>query len=394
VQISSVFACRFNVRETGFVDLGNEPYYLYGYVTTDTPPDTITTFEQISSAALMDSNIKFEIIDTSRQRDHPAIKFLDPWPIESFPAAVLVSPEKKSLLVSVTEPDRPFKQSLWSVLESILSSPKREEILQQVIKTYGVVLVIEGPDVQENRRVREAVSAAVERITTQMPLMPKAIANPPVQVAIDSNSLSGEKILLWVLGLDADKVSAPCATVIYGRARRIGPVLTGAEITETTLTKILSIVGADCECGRDRSWILGKRLPVRWDGKIQARVAKALGFDPENPIVKTEISQILRRGLISSEGTQDPDNYPSVSFGYREIAIEVDFAEQNLQNSAVQVPNNTDLPAPPAAKRVLESSPLADMYSPLRNTAFVLIISFAVVIVLGVAVLIRSKKDD
>jgi hypothetical protein len=376
------------------VDLGTEPYYLYGYVTADTPSDTITTFEQTSYAALMDSNIKFEIIDTSRQKDHPAIKFLDLWPIESFPAAVLVSPEKRSLLVSVIEPDRPFKQSLWSALESILSSPKREEILQQVITTYGVVLVIEGPDAQENRRIREAASAAVERITTQMPLMPKAIANPPVQVVIDSNSLSDEKVLLWVLGLDADKVRAPCATVIYGRARRMGPILRGSEITETKLTRILSIVGADCECGLDRSWILGKRLPVRWDGKIQARVAKALGFDPENPMVKMEISQILRRGQISSERTQHPDNYPSVSFGYREIAIEVDSAEGDLQDSAVQVQSSTGLPAPTTAKRVLESSPLADIHSPLLNTVYVLIISLVVVIVLGIVVLVRSRKHD
>jgi len=386
------FACRYNVREIGFVDLDTEPYYLYGYVTADTPEDTIGTLKQISYAALMDSNIKFEIINADRQKDHPAMKFLDTSGIKSFPVAVLVSPEGQSLLVPVTEPDRPFKQALWSALESILSSPNREEILQQVTRTYGVVLVIEGLDAQENKRVREAASAAIERIRTQIPMMPKRIANPPVQVVIGSNSLSAEKVLLWGLGLDADKISRPYAAVLYGRARRVGPLLTGREITETKLANILAVVGADCECGLDRRWVLGTMLPVRWDEKIQARVAKALGFDPENPMVKMEISQILRRGLISSKGNQGPDNYPTVSFGYREIAIEVDSAEENRQNSAVQVQNNIGLPAPTAAKRVSENAPVPDMHSPLLNTAFVLIISFAVVIVLGIAVLIRSKK--
>ncbi|UCC22062.1 MAG: hypothetical protein JSW23_09685, partial [Planctomycetota bacterium] len=224
------FACRYNVREIGFVDLDTEPYYLYGYVIADTPEDTIGTFKQISYAALMDSNIKFEIINAAQQKDHPAMRFLDTSRIKSFPVAVLVSPDGQSLVVAVTEPDRPFEQTLGSALRDVLSSPKREEILEQAIRAYAVVLVIEGPDAQENRRVREAASAAIERIRVQMPIMPKLIANPPVQVVVDSNSLSTEKVLLWSLGLDADKVNTPCATVVYGRARRIGPILTGAEI--------------------------------------------------------------------------------------------------------------------------------------------------------------------
>ncbi len=133
-------------------------------------------------------------------------------------------------------------------------------------------------------------------------------------------------------------------------------------------------------------------LPVRWDEKIQAQAAKALGFDPENPMVKMEISQIIRHSLISN-GSQDWDNYPDVSFGYREIVVDFDSAPEDLQNSAAPVQNNP-LPAPTGAKRAPENAPVADMPSTLRNTAFVLIISFAVVIVLGIAVLVRSKKHD
>ncbi len=391
VQTLSAFACRYNVREIGFVDLGTEPYYLYGYVTADTPEGTADTLKRISDTALTDSNIKFEIINADRQKDHPAMKFLDTSGVKSFPVAVLVSPEGQLLRMPVTEPDRPFEQSLRSALESILSSPTREEILQQVTKTFGVVLVIEGPDAQENKRVREAASAAIERIRTQMPMMPKPIANPPVRIVIGSNSLSTEKVLLWVLGLDADKVSTPCAVVIYGRARRIGPILTGAEITETRLTNILSVVGADCECGLDRSWVLGKKLPVRWDAKIQASVAKALGFDPENPMVKMEISQILRHSLINSEDTKDPDSYPRVSFGYREIAIEVNSAEEHQQDSVAQL-HNSSLPAPKDTKGVLESPPLADSHSPIRNAIFVLAGVFALVLISGTIILLSSKR--
>jgi hypothetical protein len=373
------------------VDLDTEPYYLYGYVTADTPEDTIATFRQISYSALTDSNIKFEIINATHQKDHPSMKFFDTSGIKSFPVAVLVSPDGQSLPVAFTEPDRPFKQTFGAALRDVLSSPKREEILEQAIRAYAVVLVIEGPDAQENRRVREAASAAIERIRVQMPIMPKLIANPPVQVVVDSNSLSTEKVLLWSLGLDADKVNTPCVTVVYGRARRIGPILTGAEITEVRLTNILAVVGADCECGLDRKWVLGTMLPVRWDGKTQAQVAKALGFDPENPMVKMEVSQILRRGLISSEGTRGPDDYPTVSFGYREILVDLGPAEQNQPNAPVRV-QDTALPSPTAAKPAPESLHLADSHWSIRHAILILGGAFTLVLISGTVILLSSKR--
>ncbi|MCJ7675505.1 MAG: hypothetical protein MUO33_10190, partial [Sedimentisphaerales bacterium] len=72
-----VFACRYNVREVGFVDLGIERYRLYGYVDKNTPAEITSSFEQISYAALLESNIEAEIIDVNQQKDHPAIKYLD-----------------------------------------------------------------------------------------------------------------------------------------------------------------------------------------------------------------------------------------------------------------------------------------------------------------------------
>jgi hypothetical protein len=341
----------------------------------------------------MESNIKFEIINIDQQKNHPAMKYLDIWRIKSYPAAVLVSPKGQSLLVAVTKPDQPFEQTLWSALDDALSSPKREEIIQQVSKTFGVVLLIKGAVHEENERLQDVVSGAIETVSMQMKTMPKFIAQPPVMVVIKPESFSREKTLLWSLGLDADKVDKPHTAVLYGRARLIGPLLKGEEITETRLANILSVIGADCECGLDRRWILGTALPARWDEKIQARVAKALGFDPGNPMVKMEISQILRRSLISSGRTQDLDNYPGASFGYREITVDFDSATEDRQSSAARV-QNTVPPVPAAAKRASGDIPVADMHSPLRNTAFVVIALFAVVIIVGIAVLVRSKKHD
>jgi len=312
----AAFACRYNVREVGFVDLGIEQYHLYGYVDKNTPAEITSSFEQISYAALLESNIQFEIVDVNQQKDHPAIKYLDSLQIGTFPSAVLVSPDEQTLAVSVTKPgsaSSEFEQSLRLALDDILSSPKRQEILQQVSKAYGVVLLIEAADAEQNKKAREAARSAVEQIAGQMEFLPKPIAHPPVLVEIDQESLPQEKVLLWSLGLDKDKIDQPHAAVLYGRARWIGPLFKGEQITQDNLTAVLFVIGEDCECGLDHRWLQGTMLPARWDQKLQAQAAEGLGFDPESPMIKSEISWIVGRGISS---------YPGVPLGYQELVVE------------------------------------------------------------------------
>jgi hypothetical protein len=382
IQTHPALACRYNVRETGFVDLGIESYYLFGYVSKDTPAEITSTFEQVSYAALMDSSIRLEIIDANQQKDHPAMKFLDLWSIQSFPAAVLVSPDGQSLPVPVTKPGRPFKQTLWSALDDILSSPKREEIVQQVSKTYGAVLLIEGADAEQNKKAKAAASGAIEKVSMQMEWMPKSIAHPPVLLTIDSESLSREKILLWSLGLDAEKVNEPYAVVLYGRARWIGPLFKGEEITEAYLANVLFVIGADCECGFDYRWLQGTMLPVRWDEKAQARVAESLGFDPENPMVKMEMSRIIGRGFSS---------YPGVPFGYQEFVVESVNEPEQILPAQVQ---NTVSPPSAAAESVPEESVLAESKPVLQKPLFFIASLAVLIIAVGLFIVFRSARKN
>ncbi len=382
IQTHPALACRFNVRETGFVDLGIEPYYLYGYVSKDTPAEITSTFRQVSYAALMDSSIRVEIIDTDQQKDHPAMKGLDLWRTQSFPAAVLVSPDGQSLPVPVTKPGRPFKETLWSALDDILSSPKREEIVQQVSKTYGVVLLIEGADAEQNKKAKVAASGAIEKVSMQMEWMPKPIAHPPVLIVIDSESLSREKILLWSLGLDAEKVNKPYAAVLYGRARWIGPLFEGEEITEANLASVLFVIGADCECGFDYRWLQGTMLPVRWDEKIQARVAESLGFDPENPMIKMEMSRIIGRGFSS---------YPGVPFGYQEFVVESESVNEPEQILPPQ-PQNTA--SPPAVLLRKSEAAGAESESVLQKPLFLIAVLVVLIIAVGLFIVFRAARRN
>jgi len=332
-------ACRFNVREVGFVDLGIQPYYLYFFFSQDTPKDFVSSFKEISDAAFMGSNIASEIIDVNQQNDHPAIKYLAPAQARAFPAAVLVSPDGQSLLVPIVEPNRPFNETLSSAIDSILTSAKRKEILQQVSKTYGVVLLIEGTDAQENEKAKQAASAAIKQVSSQMEWLPKPIAHAPVLVVAEQKSLREEKILLWSLGLDAEKITKPHAAVLYGRARWLGPMFVGEQITEDNLTAILFVVGGDCECGLDQRWLQGTMLPAKWDENLLQLAAATLEFDPQDPMVKMEISWIVRRGYYS---------YPDALSGYREmvadepeVAYSVQRADLNAERSTLNAERYT-----------------------------------------------------
>ncbi len=306
----TAFACRYNVRETGFIDIGAKPYYFYGFINEDTPGEITSSFKQILNTHLTDSNIQFEIINADQQNDHPSIEYLQQWQIQSFPAAILVSPDGQSLIIPIEKQDELFEKTLSSAIDDMVFSAKREEIIQKVIETYGVILLIEGENARENKKFQYSAAQAIEQIKRQMKFMPKHIAHPPSLISLEPASFEEEKILLWSLGLNADDLNKPHAVIFYGKARWIGPLMKAEEITETNLIGILSIIGADCECGLDISWVQGTMLPVRWDQKTQADVFQSLEFDPENPMIKMEISRILQKGNSS---------YPGVPSGYQDV---------------------------------------------------------------------------
>jgi len=384
LQSPPVFACRYNVREVGMVDLGIESYYLYGYVNNDTPADVISNFKEIASTELEDTNIKFEIINIDQERAHPAMKYIDSPGAQSFPAAVLVSPDGQTLQLPVMKPNQSFKETFSSAINDILLSPKRKEILQQVAKTYGVVLLIEGPNTPDNERAKKTILAALERIAEQMELMPKPIAHPPVLVTVDSNSLSQEKILLWSLGLDTDKVSEPLAVVLYGRARWLGPLFAGEQIDELNLAEILFVIGADCECGIDHRWLQGTMLPARWDEDLQAQAAESLGFDPEDPMTKTEISWIVRRGYPV---------YIDAPVGYQEFVVGPESANED-QTIPFTEANEFTSPDSVALDTVSEESVLADSAWPLLKPLYLIAGLMVLIIMVGLFIVFRATRRN
>jgi LPXTG-motif cell wall-anchored protein len=400
-------ACRYNVRDIGFIDVGINPYRLYGFVDDNTPADITAGFDQILRASLIETNIKPEVVNIDFVPTHPAKKYLDKLNIKSFPAAVLISPDEKTRLITLPENDQSFKQNLLNLLEELISSPLREKILQHTLNNFAVVLLVEGPDQNQNTELAEVASDALARISEQMKLMPKKIENPPHLVILKNQNFQQEKILLWTLDLTPEKIDQAYAAVFYGKLRRMGPVLKGSEITTQRLMNFLSVVGADCECGLDRSWMLGPNLPFRWDTSLEPELVKSLGFDPENPMVKMEVSRILRFSLTQPSNSQDIDAFAGQSLGYQEIVVQFDLPpQQNTTSDSQQpdtVPDQPELqqtrvqnpPPQPATPQPVQPPPQQTTLPQtgiFRTNSLLLITSLAILIVLvGLFIVVRRR---
>ena len=323
IHFSMVFACRYTVREIGFTDLASSPYVIYFYTSKDMAEEIVTTFRRISYAALLDANIGVAIINVDEQKDHPAMEYFNFWKGESNPVAILVSPEGQSIVLPLEATDQSFKEAVWSTIESIVSSPTQKRILEGIVKSFGIVLFIEGKDAAKNKKARQKVSRAIKEISSSMRQMPKPVNEPPQLIVIPYQAAAEEKIILWSLGLNQEIRDEPSVAVLYGRGRRMGPIVKGDQIKENTIFNLLAIVGADCECGLDRSWMLGMMIPLRWGADAQNEVVKLLGFDAENPMVKAEMSQILSIAP-SAKSAQSFYRGEENLFGYSEGIVEFD----------------------------------------------------------------------
>lgn len=294
----SLFGCIYNVRDIGFADLTPHPYHLFCFIQNATPQNIITSLKQISYTAFLDSNIKVEIINVDQDKDHPALDYFHFREIESFPAAILRSPIGRLLLLPLSASYESFDNTARSSFQNIISSPFREEILERIVRAYCIVLLIEGKVEAENNRAHEVAARAKRKIEKIMGQLPKRIEEPPLIMVMAQKKIPEEKIFLWSLGLDEERFNIPHVAVLYGRGRRIGPVLSGEKITADRLYALLSLIGLSCDCGLDKKWMMGPLLPLRWDKKIQSDVVKFLGFDAENPMVKTEMSSIISLDLF------------------------------------------------------------------------------------------------
>jgi len=322
---SGANACRYTVREIGFSDIGSEPYLINVFTKSDTPEENYSTIEKLSFALLYDSNIKLRIINIDKEKDPVTLNYLQKYNFRTFPSALFVTPLGQSMVCSLSYPGRSFDESAYLMLENVVSSEIRNSLIEKLLSSYCVVLVIEGENVHGNKRAMQEAGKAIREISGSLDQLPKVVSSPPAILVLPQDKINEEKILLTSLGIAEEEFNEPSVVVIYGRGRIMGPVLQGEQITNRRLFNLLTVVGADCECGLDNSWLLGRMIPLRWEGSVQAEVLKMLDFDVENPLVKAEMSQILSIKPIPDDPMNPLDNN---LLGYSEGRFETDSITQ------------------------------------------------------------------
>lgn len=338
----SVFPCQYNVRDMGFVDLEDQPYLLCLYLDSPFTDSDVQNFNRLLQTELQGTNVRGQAIHVTHQKTHPALSWLNETTVVSKPSLLLVNSAGKIYTFPAFDKSKTLEKQIRSTIADILSSPFRETVQEKIVGIFGLVLLVEGQDDGKNEKVRQDALAAIGNIKAAMGTLPKRIARPPEFMTLSRKDLQKEKLFLWAQGLSDDAIIEPSMIIFYGRFRRMGPVLTGDQITAEKITSMLSVIGADCECNLDRSWLQGEMMPAKWDREQLEKLSAQLGFDTEHPMTKIEMSQILRNGNQSNRRNLDFDAIKGLNFGYQEIEVTFDNLEPAREDYGDIVSNSQE----------------------------------------------------
>lgn len=297
--------CRYTIRDVAFVDLGGDGWILRAEVPEGTSDDWASTLKRIARASLADSNV--ELVIARGDKDSPL-------------TTSLVAPDGRSLSLALpTDPDALARHG-WDELDAVASSAARDRFRARCLEIHAAVVVFEGEDVADNVRVNGLAKEAISQVLGTLEELPKPSRAPPEVIAVPFGDRRKERVLHWATGADEEEAGDAHVVVLYGRGRRMGPVISGPVITASAIKQALLLIGQDCECELPRSIMRGSQIPLAW-GKDQAdRAQDVLGFDGRNPMVKQEIARIVARESTSP-------NAPSVlgvdplGLGYHEEEV-------------------------------------------------------------------------
>ena len=296
-------ACRYSVREVGFVGLDEAPYRFLLYP-GGAPEDVVARVKRAAYTAFIDCHVRIEQVADGET----GVDYIARHELTRFPAGVLVAPEGQSLPVLLPADVLGDDDSLLALFRPLVASPVRDALRDAVVEPFCTLLLIHGDDAKLNVTTKVRTEAAIQELTANMSQLEKGTEVPPRLLELTAANRAGELPLLWCLGLSPADLAQPRVAVLFGRARRMGSVLRGDRVTQDSLVEIMSLIGASCECGLDRKWMQGPMILMDWDNIDQAALANHLGFDPESPMVKTEISQIIAQGMAAKAGAAKMDS--------------------------------------------------------------------------------------
>lgn len=373
-------ACRYSVRDVAFVQLRPDSYRLVYHLPENAAGDLETEFNAVADAALAGTNVAIVSAD-ALEDEETAGSAHGMAPAGQTLAAALLGPESAGAAPLPVELGA--TASAWkAALASIADSPVRASMRRDLPDALCVAVFAEGPDAQTNKSALNDVRRAVERVADNMAYLEKPARRGPALLTVPWRVRSQERVLLWSL-CGGEAPEEAFVAVVFGRARRLGPVMRVPRLDPRKLARLMALAGASCECGLDRKYMQGHLLLMRWTESDYARMAESLGFATESPMVKMEISQILAHPAAAAGPP------PVTGLGYREMALNVeDTPSEPPAPPPAAEPAETAAPAAASKKPVLAEEPAAGYPVSILGGLAVL-----VVVNLGIAAVVWVRRQ-
>ena len=226
--------------------------------------------------------------------------------------------------------DEAAARAAWT---EAVHSPVRDRLLAETLGSFAILVHVHGAEEADQARIGALIEKGRAGLEVLEATLPRPIDRPLLVLEVPAAARESERVLLWSLGVDPAG-PGPALAVVYGRGKLAGKVMAGAMATEHELLAQLALVGESCECDTPRDWFGEPRVPLAWTDRQRARAGAELGFDPESPMVKSEVVRILERGPMKDGAPRDPNptGVESLVLGYREVALEDETAPAPMRD--------------------------------------------------------------
>ncbi len=292
-----VQACDTPVYRYAMYKWEPRPYELYYFHSGSPDADATAVMEAVRAAIELRApatNLTLDDVDLSIENALERIPrdVKEAWnerPDQDTPTFMLVSPSGAQVFAgSLTAADVP----------SLLDSPVRQQTAKQLEEgNAGVLLLLTGPDKDENARAEKEVQTLVKRIADgEVELYVSPTRGAPVDAApqkevthkigfvkVDRDAPQENWLLQMLLAIEDDlhEFDEPMVFAIFGRNRALPPYI-GKGITADNLLDCVAFVSGACSCTvRDQN--PGTDLLSRYDWDLAAeRLAKQFGGEEGN----------------------------------------------------------------------------------------------------------------
>jgi hypothetical protein len=304
--------CRFTVRDIGFVDLHGQIYSMevapkMGDILTAKELEDLNRLARTSNLKVV-GPINPAAADKRSAHD---VNPLDPQPTSeanadepppASPRTYLLKSAKRESLLKLGES---LPENSGDLLNKALHSPVRDVMIAEALQTFAFIVVVDSLDAKRNDEIQRLTISAQEHLQKLAPQLPRPIEQPVQVLRIPLERREAERVLMWSLELENLPAEQAALAVFYGRAKLIAAPLSGADITGRALLSQLALIGQSCECDTDRDWAAEASMPHDWSEKNRSAALSALGFQPDSPMVKSEVVRILARGSDEALPSRD-----------------------------------------------------------------------------------------